>query len=186
MTLLQVMSDRDPNAVTVRTTDPTIIRNTLMRRGIVFYRWDVTLRIDSETPNRDVLSAYMQRITNLNVGGRYRHIDVARMHDPEFGVADAARRKFLAEHSHAEDEVRFFAHGRACFYLHIEPRVLAVVCEAGDLLSVPAGTKHWFDMGVRPDFVAIRFFEREDGWIGSFTGDSIGEKFPTLDELAAV
>ena len=84
----------------------------------------------------------------------------------------AARSKFLAEHRHAEDEVRFFVAGRGCFYLHLEPEVLAVVCEGGDLLSVPAGTRHWFDMGSRPDFVAIRFFQQEDGWIGDFTGDA--------------
>ena len=40
-------------------------------------------------------------------------------------------------------------------------------------------------MGVRPDFVAIRFFEEQDGWIGAFTGDPIGERFPTLDQLIA-
>jgi 1,2-dihydroxy-3-keto-5-methylthiopentene dioxygenase len=50
---------------------------------------------------------------------------------------------------------------------------------------VPAGTRHWFDMGTTPDFVAIRFFEREDGWIGDFTGDAIGQRFPSLDQLVA-
>src|SRR5260370_1019333 len=34
--------------------------------------------------------------------------------------------------------------------LHLEPEVVAVVREGGDLLSVPSGTRHWFDMGVRP------------------------------------
>ena len=52
-------------------------------------------------------------------------------------------------------------------------------------LSVPSGTRHWFDMGARPDFVALRFFEEQDGWIGDFTGDPIGECFPTLDQLVA-
>ncbi|HZE15615.1 MAG TPA: cupin, partial [Mycobacterium sp.] len=47
------------------------------------------------------------------------------------------------------------------------------------------GVRHWFDMGARPDFVAIRFFEEQDGWIGDFTGDPIGERFPTLDQLVA-
>ncbi|MDT5353972.1 MAG: hypothetical protein QOJ56_2504, partial [Mycobacterium sp.] len=25
----------------------------------------------------------------------------------------------------------------------------------------------------------------QDGWIGDFTGDAIGERFPTLDQLVA-
>ena len=50
---------------------------------------------------------------------------------------------------------------------------------------MPAGTLHWFDMGTRPDFIAIRFFEEEDGWVGDFTGDAISAGFPSLDELLA-
>ncbi|GGQ26876.1 hypothetical protein GCM10010266_57640 [Streptomyces griseomycini] len=100
------------------------------------------------------------------------------------GVIDAAG---LAESSlerrRAEDEVRFFAHGTGCFSLHPDGRVHAVVCEAGDPLSVPAGTRHWFDMGPRPEFAVIRFFEKEDGWVGDFTGDPIARRFPRLDAL---
>ena len=137
-----------------------------------------------------ILAEYADRVDALNGDGRYKYVDVAAMqpddHDPGWrDEANAARSKFLAEHRHAEDEVRFFVAGRGCFYLHLEPEVLAVVCEAGDLLLVPAGTRHWFDMGARPDFVAIRFFQEEDGWIGDFTGDAIGERFPTLDQLVA-
>ena len=79
--------------------------------------------------------------------------------------------------------VRFFVDGRGCFYLHLDDKVYAVVCEAGDLLSVPTGTRHWFDMGVRPTFCAIRFFQKDDGWVGDFTGDPIASRIPDLDEL---
>ncbi|MGA1701788.1 MAG: cupin, partial [Candidatus Nanopelagicales bacterium] len=44
---------------------------------------------------------------------------------------------------------------------------------------------HWFDMGTRPDFTAIRFFHDDDGWVGTFTGSDISTHFPTYDELAA-
>lgn len=188
MTVLQVMSDTAAERVVLRTTDPEVIGAELARRGIVFDRWP--LPADQSAATEDVLAEYASRIADLNVEGRYQHIDVARIHpdddDPQWPqTAAAARGKFLAEHRHAEDEVRFFASGRGCFYLHLDGEVVAVVCEAGDLVSVPAGTRHWFDMGVRPDFLAIRFFEEKDGWVGDFTGDRIGEGFPTLDELLA-
>lgn len=61
----------------------------------------------------------------------------------------------------------------------------AVLCEAGDLLSVPANTTHWFDMGTRPDFVAIRFFHDEDGWVGDFCGTDTAQRFASFDELMA-
>lgn len=190
MTLLQVMAATDPGEVRVRTTDREAIGAELASHGILFDRWPA-LDDAAARSSDDLLAAYADRIAELNDAGRYRHIDIARLHpddsDPQWpAVAAGARGKFLSEHRHAEDEVRFFAAGQGCFYLHVEDAVLAVVCEAGDLLSVPAGTRHWFDMGTRPDFVAVRFFEEEDGWVGDFTGDAISDGFPTLDELLAV
>ncbi|GAB2641403.1 1,2-dihydroxy-3-keto-5-methylthiopentene dioxygenase [Nocardia goodfellowii] len=189
MTLLQIMAAGDAGDIKVRTTDDTAIAAELAARGITFERWP-TLDNASTIPSDELLAEYAERIATLNATGRYRHIDIARIHpddtNPEWpAIAKGAREKFLDEHRHAEDEVRFFAAGRGCFYLHIGDEVLATVCEAGDLVSVPAGTLHWFDMGTRPDFVAVRFFEEEDGWIGDFTGDKISSGFPTLDELLA-
>jgi 1,2-dihydroxy-3-keto-5-methylthiopentene dioxygenase len=190
MTLMQVMADNDAADVRLRTDDTAVIRVELAKRGIAFQRWPTTPGIDAATPSTEILASYTDQIAALNTDGRYKYIDVAALHpdagDPRWpDAANAAREKFLAEHRHAEDEVRFFVSGRACFYLHLQPEVVAVVCAGGDVLSVPAGTLHWFDMGIRPDFVAIRFFEEEDGWIGDFTSDPIGERFPTLDQLVA-
>jgi 1,2-dihydroxy-3-keto-5-methylthiopentene dioxygenase len=190
MTLLQVMAETDATEVRLRTDDAAVIGTELGKRDIVFERWPTKPGFDVHRPPDQLLAEYADRVDALNNDGRYKHIDVAALqpedNDPAWhDIASAARSKFLAEHRHAEDEVRFFVAGRGCFYLHLGPEVLAVVCESGDLLSVPAGTRHWFDMGARPDFVAIRFFEQEDGWIGEFTGDPIGERFPTLDQLVA-
>ncbi|MFI9509477.1 1,2-dihydroxy-3-keto-5-methylthiopentene dioxygenase [Nocardia sp. NPDC052566] len=187
MTLLQVMSADNAADVRVRTTDDAVIAAELAEYGITFDHWPVVE--DAENVGSDELLAhYESNVAALNESGRYKHIDIARIHpddsNPEWPqIAKGAREKFLNEHRHAEDEVRFFAAGRGCFYLHLGKEVLATVCEAGDLVSVPAGTLHWFDMGTRPSFIAIRFFEEEDGWIGDFTGDRISEGFPTLDEL---
>ncbi|MEU7628541.1 cupin [Nocardia sp. NPDC049220] len=187
MTLLQVMAAGNAADVRVRTTDDELIGTELARHGITFGRWPVVEDAASRSSD-DLLAHYAAEVAELNESGRYQHIDVARIHpddaDPQWPqVAKGAREKFLDEHRHAEDEVRFFAAGRGCFYLHLDGEVLAVVCEGGDLLSVPAGTLHWFDMGARPDFIAIRFFEEADGWVGDFTGDRISAGFPTLDEL---
>ena len=99
--------------------------------------------------------------------------------------AAGAREKFLAEHTHADDEVRYFVDGRGAFYLRLDGNVHVVTCEAGDLLGVPAGTRHWFDMGTDPNFTALRFFREPEGWVGSFTGDDIATRFPTFDRLVS-
>jgi 1,2-dihydroxy-3-keto-5-methylthiopentene dioxygenase len=190
MTLLLVMAASDAADVRLRTDDADLIGAELAYRDIVFDRWPTKPDPSAHRAPGPLLAEYAEQVEALNSDGRYKYIDVAALqpddNDPGWhDAASAARSKFLAEHRHAEDEVRFFAAGRGCFYLHLEPDVLAVVCERGDLLTVPAGTRHWFDMGARPDFVAIRFFQEKDGWIGDFTGDPIGERFPTLDQLVA-
>ena len=50
-----------------------------------------------------------------------------------------------------------------------------------DLISVPADTPHWFDMGVRPAFVAIRFFNNQEGWVAHYSGNPIAEQFSRLE-----
>ena len=136
-----------------------------------------------------MLEAYAEPIAQLSSEQGYVLVDVAALHpsaDPGWAAtAAAARQKFLAEHTHADDEVRFFASGSGIFYLHIGDEVLAVLGERGDLLSVPKGTTHWFDMGTQPDFTAIRFFRDQEGWVGEFTGDPIAERIPDFDTIVA-
>jgi 1,2-dihydroxy-3-keto-5-methylthiopentene dioxygenase len=183
VTLLQVMPDDSPSTVLLRTDDTEKIATELESSGARFERWPL---VTAGGP--DVLGAYRERAEALCRRGGYQQVDVVAMvpddADPQWPEkARAARLKFLEEHTHDEDEVRFFASGRGCFYLHVGSHVVAVVCAAGDLLTVPRGTRHWFDMGTRPEFAAVRFFQREDGWIGDFTRSGIAGSFPSLDEL---
>lgn len=189
MTIVQVMAEGDRNDVLVRTADRTEIAELLQPFGIRLAQWPTKELADSAA-EEEVLAAYRAEVDAVCASGGYQLVDVVRMvPDPENEGwrlrAKGARERFLDEHRHAENEVRFFVEGRGCFYLHLGDRVYAVVCEAGDLISVPAGTTHWFDMGAVPRFCAIRFFEEADGWIGDFTGDPISGRMPTLDELVA-
>jgi len=182
MTKLVILALDEPAQPLLTSTDVGEIGAHLAEHGVLFERWPLR---DGEDP----MVAYQEPIATLADAG-YTTVDVAQLHpapgDPEWAAkAAAARSKFLDEHTHADDEVRFFVSGRGAFYLRFGPHVDVVVCEAGDLISVPAGTRHWFDMGTAPDFAAIRFFRVEDGWVGNFTGDPIASRFPTFDELVA-
>jgi 1,2-dihydroxy-3-keto-5-methylthiopentene dioxygenase len=188
MTLLQVMPDNQAESVLLRTTDDGLITTSLRSHGVGLSRWEPAPGLAATATGEMILDAYSSKVDQLREDGGYHLVDVVqwRPDDDDPGWAERAakaRGAFRDEHRHGEDEVRFFAAGRGCFYLHLNHHVLAVVCEAGDLLSVPAGTPHWFDMGSRPDFVAIRFFQEEDGWVGDFTGGRISSLFPTLDDL---
>jgi 1,2-dihydroxy-3-keto-5-methylthiopentene dioxygenase len=147
--------------------------------GVTFERWptrDLPADADSET----ILAAYAPEIERLKARGGYRSIDAVSV-VPDHPDRGAMRAKFLSEHTHAEDEVRFFVRGEGLFTLHAAGRVWNVLCGEGDLMSVPAGMTHWFDMGAAPNFTAIRMFVNPDGWVAAFTGSDIAERFPRYE-----
>ena len=90
--------------------------------------------------------------------------------------------KFLDEHIHSDDEIRFFVDGCGLFYMHFEEEVISVMCKRGDLIGVPAQTKHWFDMGPEPSFTCIRLFTSPDGWLADFTGSDVAQRFPRFED----
>jgi 1,2-dihydroxy-3-keto-5-methylthiopentene dioxygenase len=105
--------------------------------------------------------------------------DVIKL-DPSHPMKDAMRQKFLSEHTHTEDEVRFFHEGAGNFILHIGGRIYDAYCTAGDLISVPANTTHWFDAGTEPSFTVLRVFTDTTGWTPHYTGSDLAERFPAI------
>src|SRR3546814_15281788 len=97
---------------------------------------------------------------------------------PDNPAAPQMRQKFLSEHTHSEDEVRFFVEGSGQFYLYALNRDYVALCEAGDLISVPAGTAHWFDAGPAQRFTANRLFVSAAGWVAADPGDGLAEDVP--------
>lgn len=187
MSRLVVMPDSSPSRVDLDTTDAAEIARTLAPIGVVFERWSADEVLDADADQGAVLAAYASGVERIKAQG-YPTVDVVRMAgdpDDETFLARAleARGKFLSEHTHDDDEVRFFVEGSGAFYLRVEGRVFALICEAGDYVFVPKNTRHWFDMGTRPRFTAIRFFAIPEGWVGRFTGDPIAESFATFDQL---
>jgi 1,2-dihydroxy-3-keto-5-methylthiopentene dioxygenase len=169
-----------PAAANLASSDPALIGEALAARGIGFERWPARVELPEHAEPAAILAAYAPEIARVQASGTYPTVDAIRL-TPGHPDRDALRQKFLAEHIHSEDEVRFFVEGCGLFCLHIGEEVLQVRCEAGDFLRVPAGTKHWFDMGSAPQFTAIRFFDNPEGWVAQFTGDGIAAQFPLLD-----
>ncbi|MGC6482290.1 MAG: 1,2-dihydroxy-3-keto-5-methylthiopentene dioxygenase [Synechococcus sp.] len=181
MSQLRIQSATDPSASPrLESTDPRVIQHELQQRGIRFERWPARQSLTSGSDQNSILTAYAEEVGRVQADGKYPTVDAIRI-TPEHPDREALRKKFLSEHTHDEDEVRFFVEGQGLFYLHIGDEVLQVLCQADDWIAVPAGTKHWFDMGSAPNFCAIRFFNNPEGWVARFSGDSIAEHFPKLD-----
>ncbi len=162
-------------------TEFTAIRTRLNTIGVQFERWEASCKLAADADEDTVLTAYRDSIARLKQQYAFQSVDVISL-NPDHPEKAAIRQKFLAEHTHDDFELRFFIEGRGLFYLHVADKVYAVLCEQGDLISVPAHTAHWFDMGEQPHFKSIRFFTQADGWVARFTGSDIALSYPALDQ----
>ena len=183
MTTLTIFSDNGTPTSEALTDFPDIARE-LNKIGVEFERWEASQPLNKDATQGEVLTSYKSSIDKLNEKYGFKSVDVVAL-NPDHPDKAAMRQKFLAEHTHADFEVRFFVEGSGLFYLHAGDKVYTVLCGKGDLISIPANTTHWFDMGTDPYFKAIRFFTTPDGWVGNFTGSEIAKKFPDFDQYVA-
>ncbi len=158
------------------------IETKLKSIGVQFERWTASQILNNDASNDDVLNAYADSIDRLKNQYGFQTADVIKL-DSTHPDKIAMREKFLSEHTHSEFEVRFFVEGCGLFYLHVGEQIFGVLCEKGDLISVPANVTHWFDMGENPNLACIRLFTNPDGWVANFTNSDISKLFPTLDKL---
>ncbi|MDA0954649.1 MAG: cupin domain-containing protein [Proteobacteria bacterium] len=185
MSRLRIFPDADGSHALAEHHDGDAIATALAEVGIHFERWPTHDDVCAGATQDTVLQRYAEEVRRIMEDGGYQSCDVVSM-TPENPSAGEARGKFLAEHTHEEDEVRFFVDGAGLFTLHLGAQVYEVLCERGDFLRVPANTKHWFDMGPTPHFLAIRIFSNPDGWAANFTGSPIAERFPRFEPSPCV
>ena len=178
MSRLKIFSNTNPHTPETDTSDAHEIARLLGQVGVRFEQWKADVALAADAGQEEVIAAYGKDIARLKAEKGYQAVDVIRLKADHPQKAEL-RQKFLSEHRHSEDEVRFFVEGDGLFYLHIGGKVYATLCERGDLIGVPDNTTHWFDMGENPSFCAIRLFTNPEGWVADFTGDDIAARFPT-------
>src|SRR5678815_4286206 len=158
-------------------TDAAEITASLASHGIDYERWTPSHPISDNAPPEEILNAYSHEIESLKQRGGYVTADVIDVNSQTPGL-DAMLAKFNREHWHDEDEVRFIIHGRGVF--HIRPRdgaVVAIEVEAGDLIRVPRGTWHWFNLCESREIRAIRLFQDPAGWAPNYTETGVDSNY---------
>ena len=168
--------DAATKAEELRTEDPAAMAAALKPLGVRFERWEGVV-VPEGASNDAVLTAYRPYLDKLMGETGAGSADVVSL-TPDHPQAGAMREKFLNEHIHTEDEVRFFVRGAGDFVMHVDGQVWDAHCVQGDLISVPANTRHWFDAGERPYFTALRVFTDQSGWVAHFTGTDMAARFP--------
>jgi 1,2-dihydroxy-3-keto-5-methylthiopentene dioxygenase len=150
-------------------TEEADVRGYLAGIGIIYERWEPSHELAAGASAAEVLAAYAPEIDRLKASGGYVTADVIDVSPATPGL-EAMLNRFNSEHWHDEDEVRFIIEGRGLFHIH--PRqgsVVSITVEAGDLLRVPRGTWHWFDLCQEKRIRAIRLFQDQSGWTPHYT-----------------
>jgi len=182
MSELRIFDTEHPELEVTVVHDHTLIEQRLASIGVRFEYWAASRPLSDDADQDEVLEAYADDVARLNAEYGFKSVDVVSLR-ADHAQKEAMRAKFLSEHTHDDFEVRFFVDGQGMFYLHTDGKVYAVLCTHGDLISVPSGVTHWFDMGQQPNFKCIRFFTVPEGWVGHFTESGVEKSIPSLDEM---
>ena len=148
--------------------------------GIEYDVWEPSHPLAADASQEEILQAYSAEIDKLKARGGYVTADVISV-NPQTPNLETMLAKFSREHWHDEDEVRFIIHGRGLF--HVNPKtspVIAIEVQPGDLIRVPRGTLHWFDLCSNRQIQCIRLFQDPSGWTPSYTDSGVDENFEAV------
>jgi 1,2-dihydroxy-3-keto-5-methylthiopentene dioxygenase len=161
------------------------IKRFLDTRGVRFERWTASSVLADDASPDDVMQAYSADIERLKREEGYIVCDVISVF-PDTPNLDQIRGKFLPEHTHTEDEVRYFVDGSGLFWFHqADAPVFCVKCDKGDLITVPKNTPHWFDFGPTAFVKCIRLFNDPAGWVANYTGSGVDRGYNPIYEVPA-
>ena len=157
--------------------DAQSIASFLEAHGVAYEQWQSERPIPQDATADVVLQTYADKIDELKARGGYTTVDVVDLTPATPGL-DAMVAKFNREHWHDDDGVRFIVEGRGLFYIS-PPNgpVFAIEVEAGDLIRVPRGARHWFDLCADRRILAIRLFQDPSGWKPHYTDSGIDRNY---------
>jgi len=158
-------------------TAPVEVCDYLAAIGVEYERWAPAHSVGADAPAEEILAAYAPEIEKLKRRGGYVTADVIDINPGTPGL-ETMLAKFNIEHWHDEDEVRYIIEGRGLFHIHpVKGPVVAIEVEAGDLMRVPRGTRHWFDLCAERRIRAIRLFQDPSGWTPHYTGSGVDKNY---------
>ncbi|HXW90527.1 MAG TPA: cupin domain-containing protein [Terriglobales bacterium] len=145
--------------------------------GIDYERWEPNVPLEPGAEPERILASYEEQIAKVKRRGGYVTADVIDV-SPGTPNLEAMLAKFSREHWHDEDEVRFILDGRGLFHIHPRSGPLTTIeVEAGDLIRVPRGTWHWFDLCGERRIRAIRLFQDAAGWTPRYTDSGLDRNY---------
>lgn len=160
---------------------PEHVSATLAELGVYYAHCLPVTPLNKTSNDAEVLDAYAAPVAQMLGMGAGLSAQVVRISHGQAPL-DAPHGHCLDEHSHSEDERHLFVAGQALLSLHAGEMVFQLLCERGDLLVIPAGTRHWLDVGSQENCVLIRVLGSVEGGQVTLSGDPIAAGFARLED----
>lgn len=160
-------------------TDFNEIQKYMTIQGVILARWEAKAPLADNSTQEEILKAYSHELKPFMAKNGFVDADVVNIHK-ELGEETllALREKFMKEHTHSEDEIRFFVDGEGKFWFNFgEDEVYGLTCTRGDFISIPNNYKHWFDPAPNYFVKAIRIFSNKEGWTPHYTNSGVDARF---------
>lgn len=152
----------------------------LDKQNVLYEFWDMSklpehLRekfVLSDEEKAQILATYDAEIRDLAARRGYQIWDLISLSDATPNIEELLK-KFEQVHTHTEDEIRAITAGKGIFIIKGSEDVgyFDVELEAGDVISVPENTNHFFTLMDNRKIVAVRLFIEKDGWIAHNVDD---------------
>lgn len=110
-------------------------------------------------------ASYQPDVDAIKQARGYIEQDIVEL-SPDTPNLDAICAKFIDEHLHTDDEVRFVLEGEGIFDIRSHgDEWMRVVVEAGDLIIVPKDRNHRFLLTEQKHIRCVRLFQDKSGWV---------------------
>ena len=146
----------------------------LSQYGVIYEHWDPSKQRPelrekftlSDEEKQEILETFDAEIRDLAGRRGYQTWDVITLSEATPNI-DELLAKFENVHTHTEDEVRAITSGKGIFIIKGDEQTgyFDVELEAGDVISVPEHTPHFFTLMENKKIVAVRLFIETEGWI---------------------
>jgi 1,2-dihydroxy-3-keto-5-methylthiopentene dioxygenase len=150
------------------------VRDFLERQEVLYEHWDPEKLPESlkekftltDEEKEAILRTYEEEIRSLAQRRGYVQWDIVSLSE-ETPNLDELLKKFENVHTHTEDEVRAITAGNGIFTIKgdEETGYFDVELSAGDVISVPENTPHFFTLMENRRVVAVRLFIDPSGWV---------------------
>ncbi len=158
-------------------TEANEIKQYLSSIDIDYEQWKPSQPLSATASTEEILAAYADDINVLKAEGGYVTADVIDVLPTTPGLPEMLA-KFKSEHWHDDDEVRFIIEGRGIFHIHPSNGVVtSIEVSAGDLIRVPGGTLHWFNLCEEQRIRAIRLFVDPAGWVPRYSESGMADNY---------